>query len=32
MLSDGMKAVTIRVNDVEGVAGFCCRAIASILC
>lgn len=22
MLSDGMKAVTIRVNDVEGVAGF----------
>ena len=22
MISEGMKAVTIRVNDVEGVAGF----------
>jgi pilus assembly protein CpaB len=22
MIADGMKAVTIRVNDVEGVAGF----------
>ncbi len=32
MLGEGMKAVTVRVNDVEGVAGFVCRAITSKFC